>query len=75
MREREDGNGSEPRAPRARGGGFFRAIVVAAAAAAASAAGCYDSDPGEDVVSDADAVHDDAMPGDTYGLPDGHDGG
>ncbi|MBN1770004.1 MAG: hypothetical protein JXB32_01990 [Deltaproteobacteria bacterium] len=58
-------------APRSRSGGFFRALVAAAAAAAAPAAGCYESDPGEDVADISDATDTRDVAFEVYGLPDG----
>ena len=76
MPERDEGNGPGRHAPRTRAASFFRAIVAAAVAAAAPVAGCYQSEPGDDTVSDADADADDGRDGrddgyygDVYGLP------
>jgi|GEM_PF-4261234 len=76
--ERKDGaatDGAPERAPRTRSAGIVRALVAAAVAAAAPAAGCYESEPGDDVADSADARDSsdarDVPDGTVYGLPDG----
>lgn len=63
--------GGSERTPRTHSAGIVRALVVAAAAAAASAAGCYDSDPGDDVADVAADDSADVRPEvvDTYAAP------
>lgn len=55
-------------APRTRAPGVVRALVAAAVAAAAPAAGCYESDPGDDVADSADGRD---ITAEVYGMPDG----
>jgi len=73
MANHERGNGAAPadggpeRAPRTRSAGIVRALVAAAVAAAAPAAGCYESEPGDDAADSADARD---LPDPAYGVPD-----
>jgi len=82
--ERDDGtaparsaNDGPAAAPRPRSARFFRALVAAAVAATAPAAGCYASEPGDDVVDATDASDSGDAEADVllpaYGLPDGGD--
>lgn len=68
-------DGGSARPPKTRSAGIVRALVAAAVAAAAPAAGCYESDPGDDVADSADtrdsADARDVPVGEVYGMPDG----